>query len=95
MVHYQHFIYTGSHKKIHQVSCKNLGMFINLAKVQIKIKFHLTIQKEIAPFLMLMENTWGITKKLQVTEKLIFMEFMDRSKCNDLRYTDNKKILLV
>ena len=38
---------------------------------------------------MLMENIWGITKASD--RKLIFMEFMDRSKCNDLRYTDNKK----
>ena len=33
----------------------------------------------------------GYYKKATSDRKLIFMEFMDRSKCNDLRYTDNKK----
>ena len=37
----------------------------------------------------------GYYKKATSDRKLIFMEFMDRSKCNDLRYTDNKKNLLV
>ena len=33
----------------------------------------------------------GYYKKATSDRKLIFMEFMNRSKCNDLRYIDNKK----